>query len=140
MDIFTKKKRREIMQAVKASGSKIENTLAKALWNKGYRYRKNCKNIIGKPDIVFCKYKIAIFCDSEFWHGKNWLIRRKDIQSNQKFWYNKIEANIKRDKFVTKCLKKNDWTVLRFWGKDILKNTDKCIAKIMDAIAINKFN
>ncbi|MDR1696491.1 MAG: very short patch repair endonuclease [Endomicrobium sp.] len=137
MDIFTKKKRREVMQAVKASGSIIEKTLAKALWAKGCRYRKNCKNIIGKPDIVFRKYKLAIFCDSEFWHGKDWLVRKKDFHSNKKFWYNKIETNIKRDKSVTRRLKKEGWVVIRFWGKDILKNTNKCVNKIIKFIGAN---
>ena len=122
------------MRAVKASGSKIEVMLAKTLWAKGYRYRKNCKNIVGKPDIVMRKYKIVIFCDSEFWHGKDWPIRKKEIHSNKKFWHDKIEANIRRDKFVSKQLKKEGWTVIRFWGKDIIKNTDKCVAKIIKSI------
>lgn len=66
MDKLTPEQRRKNMQAVKSKGSKIEVLLMKALWHKGYRYRKNDKTVFGKPDIVFKKYKIAVFCDSEF--------------------------------------------------------------------------
>lgn len=130
MDNLTKEQRRKNMQAIKSSGTKIEIILAKALWKKGYRYRKNCKNVFGKPDIVMRKYKIAIFCDSEFWHGKNLKQESKRIGTNKEFWKKKIESNIKRDNQVNKVLKKEGWTVLRFWGNDILKNQKKCIDKI----------
>jgi DNA mismatch endonuclease Vsr len=126
---LTKEQRRKNMQAVRSSGSKIEIRLAKALWNLGYRYRKNDKSVFGKPDITLKKYKIAIFADSEFWHGKNWKKRKHEHKSNKKFWINKIEGNIKRDKIVNKTLKKEGWTVLRFWGKQIQKNLVTCIIK-----------
>jgi DNA mismatch endonuclease Vsr len=129
MDKLTKEQRRKNMQAVKSKGSKIENAFSKALWGKGYRFGKNVKSIIGKPDIVFRKYKVAIFIDSEFWHGKDWSKRKKEHKSNIKFWHNKIEGNIKRDKVVNKELKKLGWIVLRFWGKQIENNLDKCILK-----------
>ena len=135
MDIFSRRKRRQIMQSIKSSGSKIETALSKALWKKGHRYRKNCKNILGKPDIVLYKYKLVIFCDSEFWHGKNWKSYKKNIKINKKFWFTKIENTIIRDKYVTKNLRKSGWKVLRFWGKDILCNMDKCVAKIEKCIS-----
>lgn len=119
---------RENMQAIKNSGSKIEIKLSKAIWRLGYRYRKNDKTVFGKPDLTFKKYKVAVFADSEFWHGKNWKFRKYDHKTNKKFWINKIEGNIKRDKVVNKRLKKEGWTILRFWGKDIEKNLDKCIS------------
>lgn len=118
------------MQAVKSTGSKIETKLAKALWGLGYRYRKNDKTVFGKPDLSFKKYKVAVFADSEFWHGKNWSKRKHDHKSNQDFWMKKIEGNIQRDKIVNKYLKKSGWKVLRFWGKDIEKNLDMCIITI----------
>lgn len=71
MDKLTKEQRIKNMKAVKSKGSKIEIMLAKAMWGKGYRYRKNDKSVFGKPDFTLKKYKIAIFCDSEFWHGKD---------------------------------------------------------------------
>jgi DNA mismatch endonuclease Vsr len=134
MDKLTKEQRRKNMQAVKSKGSKIELVLAKALWAKGYRYRKNDKSICGKPDFVFKKYKIAVFCDGEFWHGKDWDIRKQDIKSNQDFWISKIEGNIERDKKVNEELEKQGWIVIRLWGKDILKNTSCCVALIENEI------
>ena len=124
---FSKEQRRKNMKVVKSVGSKIEVKLAKTLWNFGYRYRKNDKTVFGKPDLTFKRYKIAVFADSEFWHGKNWGVRKYDHKTNKKFWINKIEGNIKRDKVVNKRLKKEGWTILRFWGKDIEKNLDNCI-------------
>ena len=122
------------MQAVKNKDSKIEKILRKELWARGYRYRKNYSKAAGKPDIAFVGKKVAIFCDSEFWHGKNWNEKKQEIKSNRDFWYKKIERNIKRDKEVTKELKKLGWTVLRFWGEDIVKNTNRCVNKIVSKI------
>lgn len=135
----TKDQIKKNMQAVKCKGSKIEKMLAKELWKRGYRYRKNCTNIFGKPDIVFKSLKIAVFCDSDFWHGKDWQIKKHEIKSNMDFWYNKIEKNIERDKMVTDELTKQGWVVLRFWGNDIKKETDKCINKIEEKIIEKKW-
>lgn len=134
MDKLTKEQRRKNMQAVKSKGSKIETLLSKALWAKGYRYRKNDKSVFGKPDFVFKKYKIAIFVDSEFWHGKDWEKRKADHKSNQAFWHTKIERNIARDKEVNVKLLKENWQVLRFWGEEIEKNLQHCITKIEESI------
>lgn len=130
MDRLNVEQRRKNMQAVKNKDSKIELALRKELSKKGYRFRKNYSKIIGKPDIVLVKQKIAIFCDSEFWHGRNWKKKKYEIKSNRKFWFRKIESNILRDKKVNRTLKKGGWKVLRFWGKDIEKNIARCIDKI----------
>lgn len=130
MDKHTKEQRRRNMQAIKSTGSKIESILAKALWAKGFRYRRNSKNIFGKPDFSFKKYKVAVFVDGEFWHGKDWEIRKHDLKSNHEFWFAKIERNMKRDKEVNQKLSSEGWTVLRFWGKDIKKNLQYCLDKI----------
>lgn len=114
------------MQQVKNKGSKIEIMLCKELWRRGIRYRKNVSNIIGCPDIAFKSKKVAVFCDSEFWHGYNWETRKKDFKSNQEFWIPKIERNMQRDKEVTEMLKQDGWVVLRFWGKEIKKELSKC--------------
>lgn len=137
MDNLTPEQRRKNMQAIKSTGTGIETVLAKALWQKGYRYRKNFKNIIGKPDIVLRKYKLVIFCDSEFWHGKDWEKNSKRIGTNRSYWIQKIENNILRDKCNNKLLKKEGWIVLRFWGKDIINKLDSCIKKIEKAISNN---
>lgn len=134
MDKLTKEQRRKNMQAVKSKGSKIETLLAKELWKRGHRYRKNNKTVYGKPDLTFKKYKIAIFVDSEFWHGKDWKERKKDHKSNKEFWHKKIERNIERDKEVNDYLLKNGWQVLRFWGKEIKHELVTCVQKIEDKI------
>lgn len=134
MDRLTQEQRRKNMKSVKGHGSKIEKMLAKELWSAGLRYRKNDKTIFGKPDLSFKKYKIAIFVDGEFWHGKDWKRRKYDHKSNIDFWFKKIERNINRDREVNLYLKKNGWKVLRFWGKDISKNLRNCTNKIIDTI------
>ena len=117
MDKLTKEQGQKNMQAVKATGSKIEIALTKMLFARGHRYRKNDKTVFGKPDLTFKKHKIAVFIDGEFWHGKNWEVRRHDHKSNQDFWLPKIERNIKRDKEVNSELENQGWTILRFGAK-----------------------
>lgn len=121
------------MQAVKSSGSQIETMLGKALWREGLRYRKNDKTVFGKPDFTLKKYKIAVFADGEFWHGKDWNIRKLEHKSNVEFWHNKIERNMERDREVNERLKQDGWIVVRFWGKDIKKNLEECVEKVIKA-------
>ena len=126
------------MQQVKNKDSKIEVLLRKELWTRGIRYRKNVNRIYGKPDIVFIGKKIAVFCDSEFWHGYNWEERKKDFKSHQEFWIPKIERNMARDVEVTARLESEGWTVIRFWGKEIKKNAVGC-ADIIEAAYKEKY-
>lgn len=135
MDVHSKEIRSKNMKAIKSSGSKIEKTLGKALWNNNCRYRKNDKSVFGKPDFVFKGKKVAVFCDGEFWHGKDWEIRKNNLNSNKEFWINKIEGNIKRDQKVNQTLRDSGWIVLRFWGKDILNNTEKCAEIVKNKLA-----
>ena len=137
MDKLTKEQRSKNMQAVKAKGSKIEVALAKTLFAKGYRYRKNDKTVYGKPDLTFKKLKIAVFVDSEFWHGKDWELHKADHKTNQEFWTKKIERNIQRDLEVNAELNKQSWTVLRFWGQEIQENVLSCSRKIEKVIKEN---
>ena len=135
MDKHTPEQRRKNMQAVKSKDSQIELLLRKELWARGLRYRKNVNRIYGKPDIVFIGKKVAVFCDSEFWHGYNWEERKKDFKSHQEFWIPKIERNMERDVEVTTKLESEGWTVIRFWGREIQKNTVACADEI--EIALN---
>lgn len=122
------------MKAVKNKDSQIELLLRKELWSRRLRYRKNSNKVFGHPDIVFIGKKVAVFCDSEFWHGYNWEERKKDFKSHQEFWIPKIERNMERDAEVTAKLQEDGWTVLRFWGKDIKKNTAYCADIIEKAV------
>ena len=137
-DRLTPEQRHKNMQNIKSKDTSIELILRKELWNRGIHYRKNFKELIGKPDIVLTKYKVVIFCDSEFWHGYDWENRKKDFKSNQTFWIPKIERNMERDKEVTTSLEEQGWTVIRFWGKDIKKNTNECVDKILETIEREK--
>jgi len=118
------------MRQVKNKDSKIELLLRKELWERGLRYRKNVKTVFGKPDIAFIGKKIAVFVDSEFWHGYNWDVKKNEIKSNRDFWIAKIERNIERDAEVNEYLSNDGWIVLRFWGNDIKKDVAACADKI----------
>ena len=135
-DVLTKEQRHKNMQHIKSSDTKIEVLLRKALWQKGYRYRKNYKELPGKPDIALTKYKVAIFCDGEFFHGKDWEVLKPRLEksNNSEFWISKISRNRQRDDEVNKKLLFMGWTVIRFWGNDILHNTDDCIKVIEETI------
>ena len=122
------------MSRIRSKDTSIEIILRKALWTRGLRYRKNRKDIFGNPDIVFISAKIAIFCDSVFWHGKNWDERKKRIKKNIDYWTKKIEGNMARDKKVNETLISQGWTVMRFWGDEIKKETAKCVVVIEQAL------
>ncbi len=130
------------MKSIHSRDTSIELCLRKALWKKGYRYRKNYKKLPGTPDIVLTRYKIAIFCDSEFFHGKDWefLKLRLERGNNPEYWINKIQRNIQRDLEKDHALQYLGWTVIHFWGKDILSHTDDCIQVIEEAIWETKMN
>lgn len=136
MDIHTKEQRRKNMQKIHSKNTAIELILRKALWHNGIRYRKNYNKLPGKPDIALTKYKIAIFCDGEFFHGKDWetLRRKLENSNNSDFWINKISKNRKRDEIINKELNFMGWTVIRFWGNDIKKNTEECLKVIEETI------
>ena len=135
-DVLTPEQRRRNMQNIHQKDTSIELCLRKALWKKGYRYRKNVKTLPGKPDIVITKYKIAIFCDSEFFHGKDWEVLKPRLEKgvNGDFWVKKITNNRRRDDEVNKQLLFMGWIVIRFWGKEIMKNTDECVRVIEETV------
>ena len=137
MDNHTPEQRHRNMQAIKNKDSKIELLLRKELWHRGLRYQKNSKKVFGHPDIVFLGKKVAVFVDSEFWHGYDWENRKHDFKSHQEFWIPKIERNIQRDAEVNEKLQSEGWTVIRFWGKEIKQNLSKCADSIERAVNIN---
>ena len=135
-DVLTPEQRRKNMQRIRSKDSEIEILLRRALWKKGYRYRKNYKELPGKPDIVLTKYKIAIFCDGEFFHGKDWEVLKPRLEksNNSKFWIGKISRNRERDDIINKQLLFMGWTVIRFWGNDIKKHLDECVQVIDETV------
>ncbi len=123
------------MQAVRATGSKLEEKLGKSLWKSNFRYRKHYKNLPGKPDFVLVGFKITIFCDSHFWHGYKWEERKHDHKINKDFWYKKIERNIERDKEVNYMLTEMGWKVIRFWEHEINEDVEKCVERVKKEIS-----
>lgn len=138
MDDLTPEQRRKNMQAIKSRDTTIEIMLRKALWNRGVRYRKNYKQLPGKPDIAITKHKIAVFCDSDYWHGYDWKNRNQRIKSNRDYWIPKIERNMARDKEINETLKAQGWVVLRFWEWQIRKHLDECVDMIINTIQHNQ--
>ncbi|MCM1083652.1 MAG: very short patch repair endonuclease [Clostridium sp.] len=136
MDNLTKEQRHKNMASIKSENTSIEICLRKALWSKGFRYRKNYNKLPGKPDIVLTKYKIAIFCDSEFFHGKDWEVLKPRLEkgNNPNYWVKKISRNLERDDEVNRQLVFMGWTVIRFWGKDIINKSEECVKVIEETI------
>jgi DNA mismatch endonuclease (patch repair protein) len=134
MDCHTPSQRSKNMRAIRSTNTKAEICLAKALWYLGYRYRKNNKSVFGTPDLTFKKFKIAIFVDSEFFHGKDWETQKDRVKTNTEFWQKKIERNIQRDVEVNNYLESQNWKVLRFWSEQIEKNLEDCVTKIQSEI------
>lgn len=144
-DIKSVEARSKNMSAIHSKDTKPEIVLRKALWNKGYRYRKNLSTLPGKPDIVLTKYKICIFVDSEFFHGKGFssdyqsrkyhsLEEQLQHSNHSEFWLKKIQGNMKHDREVDAELNGMGWKVIRFWSKDVLHNSEGCIKTIEEVI------
>ena len=133
MDDLTPEQRRKNMQHIRSKDTSIEIKLRKALWHKGIRYRKNYKALPGKPDIAITKYRIAIFCDSSFWHGRD-FDKKKPVDTNHEYWDSKIKKNMKRDLDVNRQLKEMGWLVLRFWDIEINKQLEMCVNTVLEGI------
>lgn len=131
---------RKRMSKVKLKGGKAETALAKALWHRGYRYRKNDKRLPGSPDIAIHRHRIAIFVDGEFWHGKDWEERKNRLKSNREYWIEKIEENIARDHRNDRLLIQAGWTPIHFWEKEVIKDMPACIAEIEETMLAQLIN
>ena len=126
---------RKSMQGNTKKDTSIEIMFRKALWHRGVRYRKNCKDILGTPDVAIRKYKLVVFCDGDFWHGKVF----HGVKSHERFWNEKIKRNQERDLEYTIRLRDEGWVVLRFWESEIKEDVERCVDKIVKTIALNKF-
>lgn len=132
MKFETTPERSKNMKAIHSKDTKIEVKLRKALWHTGIHYRKNVKVINCRPDIVVKKYKLAIFCDGDFWHGR--VSEKYTIKTHSEFWNEKIKRNKERDLENTITLRDAGWTVMRFWEEEIDKNLEKCVREIKEVV------
>lgn len=133
----------KIMSSIPSKNTEPELMLRKALWKENLRYRVNYKMLFGKPDIVFTKYRVVVFCDGDFWHGHNWAIRglnslEEELAGYSDFWRSKIQHNIERDAQVTQALESQGWTVIRIWESDIRRDLNECVRIVNDAIITAK--
>ncbi len=129
----------KIMSAVKSKDIRPELKLRKALWKEGLRYRVNYKRLPEKPDIVFTKLKVVVFCDGDFWHGHNWAIRgqsslQEELSGYSQYWRDKILRNIERDEENNKALKAQGWTVIRIWESDIKNDIEGCVETVKETL------
>lgn len=133
----------KIMSSIPSKNTRPEIALRKALWRKNLRYRVNYKKLPGKPDIVFTKQKVAVFCDGDYWHGHNWAVRGlssldEELAGYSDYWREKILRNIARDEENNRDLKAMGWTVVRIWESDIKKDLDKCVEIVQKALLNNE--
>jgi len=136
VDIFTPEKRSKIMSSIKGKDTKIELLLRKALWEEGIRGYRVSTKLPGRPDIVFTKYRIAIFCDGDFWHGYKFDELRERLSP---YWAGRISTNIERDRKNDLKLREEGWKVLHFWEWEILGDLEKCKQEIIDALRKNGY-
>lgn len=117
--------------------TKPEVTLRKILWARGYRYRKDVASLPGRPDIVFAGAKVAVFCDGDFWHGRDWRKRRRKLRRghNPDYWIAKIKRNMERDGENNRRLQEVGWRVVRIWETDILKSPEACADRVIAALS-----
>lgn len=132
-----KEERSLLMSRIKGKDTSIEVLLRKELYKRGIRYRKNT-SLYGHPDISIRKYRIAIFCDGDFWHGYDWEEREKDIKSNRDYWIRKIERNMEKDIEVNHVLEHLGYTVIRVWEHEIRKDLIGVADMIEDIIKSKK--
>ena len=129
-DVFTKKKRSEVMSKIRSKGSKIEMKMKGMLEEHKISYEYQPK-LFGKPDFLI-EPNIVVFCDSSFWHGRNWGKLQKQLKKG--YWQNHIRKNIERDNLVNATLKNQGYIVLRFWDDEIGKNPEACIRRIQEYV------
>ena len=129
-----------IHQKIKRCDTRAEIALRQALWRLGLRFRKNLAVLPGKPDVVFARERVAVFCDGDFWHGRDWAERRRKlaIGSNATYWTAKISTNMVRDRRVNRTLRREGWKVVRVWESDIRRDPDKVAASIRKIVRLRR--
>ncbi|MDQ3564998.1 MAG: very short patch repair endonuclease [Pseudomonadota bacterium] len=118
------------------AGTKPELLLRRALWRKGFRYRKNRADLPGAPDIVFRAARVIVFVDGDFWHGKNWKTLKAKLsqEHNAEYWIRKIERNAARDWEQSRELSAGGWLVLRVWESDVHSNVGEVVRRVKSAL------
>lgn len=131
-DVFSKRKRSEVMSLIRSKNTKPEvafrKLISSAIYPLGLRYRIHYAKLPGKPDVAFVSKRLALFIDGSFWHGYK---LKQGQKLAKKYWLPKIEKNIARDKSVNRLLRQQGWTVMRFWEHDLKRNPEKIVASVL---------
>lgn len=132
MDNLTPEQRKRNMKNIRSFGTKPEKIIMRELRKRKIYFAHHVKSIIGKPDIIFRRKKVAVFIDSDFWHANP--DRFTMPKTNKDYWSTKISYNKQHDKEINDQLAQEGWFVIRLWEHDIYKNLDSCINTILKAI------
>lgn len=125
--------------ASRKADTRCEVRLRSLLWRAGARFRKNVAELPGKPDVVFPRQRLAVFCDGDFWHGRDWERRRRRLAAghNGDYWIAKIERNMERDRTNARRLEADGWTVLRLWEKEILDRPASVVDRVLRTLRLD---
>lgn len=125
-----------IKKRVRAKDTTPELLLRRAVWGQGLRYRLHGRDLPGRPDLVFTRARVAVFCDGDFWHGRDWAQRRRRLRAgaNASYWLDKIRSNRARDRRVNRALTALGWVVLRFWETDIKADPERYARQVARAV------
>ena len=123
-----------------AQDTRCETVLCAELRRMRLIFQRNVASLPGKPDIVFVRQQLAVFCDGNFWHGRKWNFRKEKLAhgSNADYWIAKIEANIARDRRHRGELRTAGWRVIRLWESDILRDPKRAAERIVDGLAASQ--
>lgn len=121
-----------IKQANRREGGRAERLLGQALWRAGLRYRKHATSLPGRPDFAFAGARVCVFCDGDFWHGRDWATLRERLarRANPAYWLAKIGRNVERDREQTEQLTDLGWLVVRLWETDVLRDPEAAAAQV----------
>ena len=136
MDVFSKKKRSEIMSRIRSKNTLLEREIFSSLRKRRIYFRKHYDKVPGNPDMALPRRKMAVFIDGDFWHG--YKFRKQQQRLPKKYWIAKINMNILRDKEVNRKLRKEGWRILRIWEHDVKKNPLQTIDRIENFLKIRK--
>lgn len=121
------------MARIRSKNTLIERTMAKELLDAGLVFESHCRDLPGTPDFVFRESKVAVFCDSEFWHG--YRMGPKALSKYSHFWREKLDRNRKKDRLVNRELGKLGWKVIRLWGREITRDPTTCVSRIAHSVS-----
>lgn len=116
--------------------TRCELVLRRVLWRRGLRYRLDVADLPGRPDVAFTRVRLAVFCDGDFWHGRNLEARVSALANghNAPYWVAKIRGNVARDARHDAALEALGWKVLRLWERDITRDPEAAADRVLDAV------